>query len=361
MKKLLSLILSLVMLLGVSTVTFAEGDTEVPTTHTDVTSVDLGKIYKLENPNTVNPEETFGFTISKESVSQSQYTLANMPMLSMSATEPVSADVNSIQCGIKFNNNEANVEGYTKTATIYLPTYTDVGVFTYKIVENPGSTLGVTYDSNPIYLRVTAFREDNVIKRAVTYFVKKQVNGEEVIEKLPNGNITNLYSATDLSITKTVTGNMGERDRYFTVKVTINAPTGTTAPASIQVSGGSHEDNPSTIAFGTETSFKLKHGETIKLLNVPYGVTYTVVEDDYTTEANGKYDAPSYNGTIDEENKGITDSIDTDSEAVNITNNKGRDVDTGIFVDNLPYIIILAGVAVGMGVFFMKKRTANNN
>lgn len=350
MKKLLSLILSLVMLLGVSTVTFAEGATEAPTTHTDVTSVDLGKIYKLANPDTVNPEETFKFTISKESVSQSQYTLANMPMLSMSATEPVSANVNSIQCGIKFNDNEATVEGYTKTATIYLPTYTDVGVFTYKIFENPGSTLGVTYDNNPIYLRVTAFREDNVIKRAVTYFVKKQVDDEEVIEKLPNGNITNLYSATDLSITKTVTGNMGERDRYFTVKVTINAPTGTTAPTSIQVSGGSHEDNPSTIAFGTETSFKLKHGDTIKLENVPYEVTYTVVEDSYTADG---YDAAQYS-----QNDGI---VNSSNETVTITNNKGMDVDTGIFVDNLPYIIILAGVAVGMGVFFMKKRTANNN
>ena len=48
--------------------------------------------------------------------------------------------------------------------------------------------------------------------------------------------------------------------------------------------------------------------------------------------------------------------VDSIEEAVTITNNKVADVDTGIALDSLPYVLLLAVSVVGMAAFVMKKR-----
>lgn len=332
MKKFLSLILSLVMVLGVSTVTFADTKT---ITNGGVASINPAKVYKLVNDGVNNPAETFNFQITKVGVTDSQYTESDMPMFTQT------------NYSIQFADGEATLAGdkNTTASAIALPTYEHVGIFTYMITETAGSTAGVTYDANPLYLKVTVTEENGQKVRYVTYHY-----GSETGSKTDS--ITNTYSAGNLAITKNVTGNMGETDRYFKVKVTLTAPTGKTVNSNITATGGKYTQ-PVTLSIG-ENELELKHGDRITINNLPYDVTYTVVEDDYTGDDYG-YDAATYNWS--DNNKKVDSALDT----VTITNNKGRDVDTGIFVDNLPYIIILAGVAVGMGVFFMKKRTANNN
>lgn len=328
MKKFLSLILSLVMVLGVSTVTFADTKT---ITNGGVASINPAKVYKLVNDGVNNPAETFNFQITKVGVTDSQYTESDMPMFTQT------------NYSIQFADGEATLAGdkNTTASAIALPTYEHVGIFTYMITETAGSTAGVTYDANPLYLKVTVTEENGQKVRYVTYHY-----GSETGSKTDS--ITNTYSAGILAITKNVTGNMGETDRYFKVKVTLTAPTGKTVNSNITATGGKYTQ-PVTLSIG-ENELELKHGDTITINNIPYDVTYTVVEDSYTADG---YDAAQYS-----ENDGI---VNSSNETVTITNNKGKDVDTGIFVDNLPYIIILAGVVVGMGVFFMNKRTANNN
>ena len=44
-----------------------------------------------------------------------------------------------------------------------------------------------------------------------------------------------------------------------------------------------------------------------------------------------------------------------------ITNNKGGVVDTGINMDSMPYILMLAVVFMGLFVFFSKKRKMREN
>ncbi len=357
MKKFLSLILSLVMVLGVSTVTFAD----VVADNGDVSSVDLAKIYKLANNGVKNPAETFNFTVTNESVSDSQYTFdgANgseiMPSISPNTYE------------ISFTEGEAALAGDKNTTAIALPTYNHVGIFTYKITETASNTAGVEYDAKPIYLKVTVTEENGQKVRHVVFHYGT-VNGSKT------EGITNIYSASSLDIKKEVTGNMGEKDRYFKVDVTLNAPTEITDTATvvkpvkstISITGGSNSNNPTTVKFADGENTKtitllLKDDETITLGNLPVGVTYTVKEADYTTDANGKYDKPKYNDVEDTQKQGITGTVDKDNKEVKITNNRGRDVDTGIFVDNLPYIMILAVVVVGGGAFIIKRRMASNN
>ena len=85
--------------------------------------------------------------------------------------------------------------------------------------------------------------------------------------------------------------------------------------------------------------------------NIPYGVTYTVEEADYTSDG--------YKTTyaLGDNNK----KIDSASDSVDITNNKNNDkIDTGINLDSMPYIMILALVAVCAVVMFARKRFSAN-
>lgn len=93
----------------------------------------------------------------------------------------------------------------------------------------------------------------------------------------------------------------------------------------------------------------LKHDQTITFTNLPFGVTYDVTEADYT-KAKGGYDAPVYMYT--NTNKTVNKTF----QNVTITNNKGGDIDTGVNLTTLPYILVFAGVIVIAGAAFITRR-----
>lgn len=77
---------------------------------------------------------------------------------------------------------------------------------------------------------------------------------------------------------------------------------------------------------------------------------YAVTEDDYTGN-NGGYDAPKY------EYKNNDKKISVADQSVTITNNKNSDnIDTGINLTTLPYILVFAGVIVIAGAVFITRR-----
>ena len=56
----------------------------------------------------------------------------------------------------------------------------------------------------------------------------------------------------------------------------------------------------------------------------------------------------------DYSDKGKT--IDSASDSVTITNEKEGEVDTGVVLNNMPYILDLAVLAAGVAVFIIRKR-----
>lgn len=56
----------------------------------------------------------------------------------------------------------------------------------------------------------------------------------------------------------------------------------------------------------------------------------------------------------DYSDKGKT--IDSTSDSVTITNEKEGEVDTGVVLNNMPYILLLAMLAAGVAVFIIRKR-----
>ena len=331
MKKIISFALALILALSMSTVAFAANNQDAS----------FNKTYKITNEGTSNPEETFTFTFTADRVTDSNNNLgvSDMPAIANST--------------ISYDAGTATVAGLQQTVNVALSDvkWPGVGVYYYQVKETSGNTAGVTYDSATAYLKVTVAYDEgtNTYYTAFVTLNLADENGDGITDN-KTGGFTNVYSAGSLSINKIVTGNMGDQSAYFAVKVTLTGEADKTYLDSYSVTGGSSEKNPSTIAIGTETTFYLKHDDTITISNLPYGVTYTVVEDDYTSQEKGAYQAARY------EFSDTAQKIDSASDTVQITNEKSTTVDTGINMDSMPYILLLAVAFVGLFVFVSKKR-----
>lgn len=246
--------------------------------------------------------------------------------------------------------------------TMTLPRYEKVGIYTYQVKEVDGGTLGMTYDDTTYTLQVRVANKmlDGKIDPSgdkVCYVTMKADGTKE-------SSVKNTYNSSNLTISKNVEGNMGDRSNgtKFNFKVTLKVPAGKTLRSKIDVPTGS--DIVWNESVGTVT-FQLSHGESFTLMNLPYDIEYTVDEMNGTTtvlnqgdKINNTYQVSYDNnkaGTIGTGNGKITPTDDVINTEV--TNTWGDDeIDTGVILDNAPYILMLAVVAGGAMMLVIKKR-----
>ena len=242
--------------------------------------------------------------------------------------------------------------------------YQSVGYYYYEFREKAGNTAGVTYAADTCAVRVAVVNDDASAGALKIDNVKLyRVNADGSLGQKAE-NVTNVYAAGSLSVTKTVTGNMGDRNREFDVTVTFTAPAGTEihAPIAISTSAGI-TGNPTEAVInaaktGATASVKVKDGTTVVFSNSPKGVAYQVTE----TQAEG-YQTPKYNGaeSVGGKNGTITDTAAGTgtvgmAQSVEIENKRETTIDTGIFLSNLPYVLVLAGIAAAALLFFAGKK-----
>lgn len=240
--------------------------------------------------------------------------------------------------------------------------YQSMGYYYYEFREKAGNTAGVTYAADTCAVRVAVVNDDSgALKIDSVRLYKVNADGS-LGDKAEN--VTNVYAAGSLSVTKTVSGNMGDRNREFDVTVTFTAPAGTEihAPIVISTSAGI-TGNPTEAVInaaktGATASVKVKDGTTVVFSNIPKGVAYQVTE----TQAEG-YQTPKYNGaeSVGGKNGTITDTAAGTgtvgmAQSVEIENKRETTIDTGIFLSNLPYVLVLAGIAAAALLFFAGKK-----
>lgn len=243
--------------------------------------------------------------------------------------------------------------------SITLPDYQKVGVYTYQVKEVKGNTLGMTYDETTYTMTVNvvnAIGADGKIDgtNKVCYVFFK--NGTD---KIPG--ITNTYNAGTLNVTKDVEGNMGDRstDTTFDFKVTLTVPTGKAMNSTLTVPDTATLvwNENKTVATVTTS---LSHGQTLCIGNIPYGMTYVVDEmNGQNAVADGNKNG-NYDVKYDDKKAGTIDKEYVNNDAVvstTVTNTFGEtNVDTGVILDNAPYIALMMVVVAGAAVMIIKKR-----
>lgn len=174
---------------------------------------------------------------------------------------------------------------------------------------------------------------------------------------------------TDVTITKQVTGLLGDTNKEFAFSATV-----TNGGDDITSQIDAVDENGSKVVL---SSFKLKHNQKITLKDVPVGATVTVTE--IAPGAHYKVTATGYTGEQDGSNNvsftyiavKSADAVETASETgaetamavvtavdaddIVVTNHATLKPDTGVLLDTLPYIVILAVVAGGVALLMLRK------
>lgn len=317
MKKLLAIGLVFVLVLSMSLVAFG---------NTDVSEVVVGKEITLGNEGTLNPAEEFNFNVGVG--------LYNGPIANVTAPVlPATLSI-SIAQGVLVGSGG-----------IDLPAFTAIGEYTYPVNEVAGNTAGFVYDSATYYLKITVLNDgEGGFIRVLTLLDEENDVKADAFD--------NKFNAGSLVITKQITGNFAVFTDEFDVTVTLTPDQGKNIKEGpISVTGAVNDVG--SVSKNAETgivtvTFKVTHNSTVTIANIPYDVTYEVTED----EGEGEYTA-----TITDNDNG---RIDGASQTVGIVNDLSTEINTGINLDNLPYILILGAASIGLFGFTIRRRISNN-
>lgn len=172
-----------------------------------------------------------------------------------------------------------------------------------------------------------------------------------------NKNQLNYYGryipvSADLTVSKTVTGLLGDTNKAFTFQI-LNEEN---LPVTLTNDNCQFGDGSGTLLeSGTTGKFTLKHGDTVTIKNLAPG-TYTVTEvgDDLTGyETSWKVGTDD---TVHEKSTVASVTMSGTNMTLAFTNHCNLKPDTGVLLDTLPYIVILAVVAGGVALLMLRKR-----
>ena len=169
--------------------------------------------------------------------------------------------------------------------------------------------------------------------------------------------------SANLTVSKTVTGLLGDTNKTFTFQ--LKDANGN--PVVIDNADGTAISTTGSAAWtGTDGKFTLKHDDTITFNKLPVG-TYYVYELNENSEL--QHYKTTWTGTDTDQTTPIegnderkaTVTITTDGKTVAFTNENKLLPDTGVLLDTLPYIVILAVVAGGGVLLMLRKRRKNDD
>ena len=165
--------------------------------------------------------------------------------------------------------------------------YTEPGTYYYRITETATGVEHVTYDPTTWTAKVIVREEDEALKTYVAY----EHNVPSVDTSSDYASFVNWVDCGSLTVSKTVTGEGGDKTKDWTFTVTLS---------NTSISG---TYGGMTFTDGIAT-FTLKDGESLTAAGLPAGVTYTVEEseaneDGYTTNATDATGTIPENGTAE--------------------------------------------------------------
>lgn len=251
------------------------------------------------------------------------------------------------------------------------------GKYVFEIAENipqdSEKVLGVDYDNTKRYLSITVANDTAMSGRNFVYYAQLYSEYEDhatlgAVEKKVNGEkaFTNTYGIShdgkdlvhNVVINKQIAGNFSDLSKSFNFTIKLSRADGKKndyVGAKVTTYDGSTDgvlNDTWAIDGSTEHSISLGRNQSIKLENLPEGVTVTVVETDGGEYTVTKSDDTT--GTL--ENSTITATITGTDGKIGFINTKEGTPDMGVVLDNAPYIAMLAIVAIGGVALMLNKR-----
>ena len=243
------------------------------------------------------------------------------------------------------------------------------------VVDNQFAKINVpstTTDKNGVIYQLKGWYPENTVGDPYDENRKQDLKGswgegyDPSKAELADGTV-NFYAhyepvSADLTISKTVTGMLGDQHKAFTFQIVDsngNAVALTESNIEKSVDNLTVEDKAKVglVGNGTDGKFTLVSGASITLKNLPSG-EYKVIEDTVVG-----YDTSwklGESGELHEKSVEATVAVQGTAQTIAFTNHATLIPDTGVLLDTLPYIVILA-VVVGGGILLMLRKRRKND
>lgn len=346
-KKIGALVLAGTMMFSMGTSVFAEE--AIPTVDKNG-QVSITKDFVMaEGIDT--PAFTFKFTATSTTEGAPEATIENITFSETDEETPVD--------GIKTVSKNSNIS---------FGTFPHAGEYVYTVTETKESTNGVEYSEDTYTLRVYVKNGDSGLEIRNMTAEKGTSDGTEG-NKVSEMKFTNTYRKNaSLEITKVTTGELADKTKDFEFTITI-IPSKTEKNQTSYT--GKIGDEEVTVMANQENTFQLHNGETLKFDSLPAGTRYVVTEK----EANDGY-TPSVtvieNGTntvtktANSETEGISSANEQETNLVGEKDNKVTFTNTyksipltGIFMNNLPFVIVIGIAVLALGTLAVLKKQKN--
>lgn len=342
-KKFSALVLAGTMLFSMGTNVFAAGEPTVPDVNQNG-QVPITKEFEMAD-GLKTPAATFKFTATSTTEGAPTATIANV-----SFTEGQTGTL----IGEKYvleGNTTISFTGDWKHAGEYVYTVTESK-------ENPISN--VTYDNTSYTLRVYVINGTNGLEI-------EKITAQGATGKTDKILFTNTYAKNNatLTIEKNTTGTYADKTRKFDFEITF-----TKSPMSDQTTfTGTIGAQSVEYTAGQTKTFKLADGDKLVFNNLPVGTTYmvkelaatdgytpkvTVIENQTTTVTNKTVQETEALDTLKENGK--NNLVGENENKVTFTNTYKDVAVTGIVMNNLPFILLVAVAIVAFVSLAVIKR-----
>lgn len=368
-KKMLAIVAAGAMTMGLAmptSVFAAEGDTP-----SKVKEAYISKTFNTE----VGKDERFSFKAEPVAGNTEQVTI---PDITFTAAETGSITKRE---KVSFPNwKDAGKYEYTVTESAASPAITD-GEHQKMIMSKAEYTMDVYVSNGDNGLEISNIivnkKKDDEGKTAPNTTGKVDIsNSDKNGFKFTNTYVQEAGTGTDptnpgttydkdgsLNVTKKIVANDGgtpDKNKEFTFTATFNFPTGTDANTLGGVKGA--DGNKITINGDGTYTFNLKADENMKFTGVPVGTQISVAESAtpnyrgsaesvFNGQSQTKVEADKYNAAIT-----VSGKLGQNQNKVDVTNTYNYVPTTGIIMNNLPYVLMIALCGAALMAFVAFKR-----
>ena len=282
-------------------------------------------------------------------------------------TSAQGADTVEIPTGYKYAKQTATVN-FTGV------NYTKPGIYRYVVTETSPTYPGITVTDGTQRIMDVYVNSDDAgilsVAGVVIHDSADQVCKKEEIQTIyKDGGFTNNFQTSDLELEKIVTGNQGDRTKYFAFTVNFNTSLGkdmiydvvlTDAEGTTSL-GQNSARLVSNNSGGVSATYYLKANQKIKIQGLDPDVTYTITETDYSAEGYETSNILSSGGNAGAKTKALScgTTIGADDDSVQFENHRQGTVPTSALLRIAPYAALAAlGAAMLAFVNGFKKKFA---